>query len=400
MRDLLRVWRRIEALPVTAGVELEWRQLLGDDLALIEPFLMPEKALATVYPCPHPVHDDCPRRVIHHTTDEIVAVCGNASPQCERLRLTRRDLVVRSLKIKEWCRAVTRGLREANGLEELELETPAGVVALGVLARRRKRLPVVWLRSADHDIELLVRGLRTMVAGDGLLVVLPPATRAQVDRLLSGGIVLLSPPATDDGDLALCRALDLLDPSYRQTRIADPLAIFDDVALELATEPGVRHVVRINGHELGGFQRSNVKFARLLYLAAARAADPDVEGGGWVKKTKIQDDDKNHETEAVRAEFEKGHHPQFSAEELKELVKTSPKRNGTVRLALRPERIRFDESLAGVQPLAEDGATEDHPRTRGGKERAANLRQGRVVAEELFAAARKFSVLPVARGRG
>lgn len=403
MHDLLRIWRRVEALPVAAGVKLQWRELLGDDLQLIEPYLKPEQRLATSYPCPHPVHDECPRRVVHHGQDNIVAVCGSAAPQCDPVRLNRSDLVVYSLKHEEWLAAVTSALRDVNGLGEVDLDSPDGVVVIGMLARRGKQLLIVWVRDAEGDVETLARAIRSQVEGDGLVVVLPPGTRGWTDRPLPGGIVLLAPPETDDGDLALWRAMDFIDPAYRQTRVGDPLAVFDEVTLELATVPGERHVVRIDGHELGGFQRSDVKFMRLLYLAAARAADLDVEGGGWVKKTKLQDDDKNHETEAVRFELEKGHHPRLSSDELKALVKTSPKRNGTVRLAVRPERIRFDESLARLEFVGEQQTqptSGKRRRTPGAKQLAENLRQGREVAEQLLAAARKLGVPAPAGGRG
>jgi len=396
MHDLLRVWRRVEALPVPAGVEVQWKELLGDDCSLLEPFLKPEQRLATSYPCPHPVHDDCPRRVVQHGPADIVAVCGNASPQCEPLKLSRRDLVVRTLKTAEWIEAVTLALRDANELDALSLEAPAGVVAIGVLDRRGKRLPVIWIRDAGADIESLVRGIRANIDGDGLVAVLPPGTRGQADKLLPGAIVVLTPPENGHGDLSLWRALDLLDPSYRETRVSDPLAIFDDVSIDFATVPDeLRHVVRINGHALGGFQKSDVKFMRLLYLAAARAADPDVDGGGWVKKTKLQDDDKNHETEALRFELEKGHHPDLGGDELKALIKTSPRRDGTVRLAVRPARIRFDESLARLELVGEQQtqpATGKRRRTPGARQLAANLQQGRQVAEGLLAGARKLGV--------
>lgn len=396
MHDLVRVWRRVEALPVPAGVDLQWEELLGEDRSLLDPYLKPEQGLATSYPCPHPVHDDCPRRVVHHGAGEIVAVCGNASPQCEPLKLPRRDLVIRTLKTAEWIEAVTAALRDANELDPLTLETPAGVVAVGLLRARGKRLPVVWIRDEDADVDGLIRGVRSSIDGDGLVAVLPPGARRQADKLLPGAIVVLSPPEEGAGDLALWRALDLLDPSYRETRVNDPLAVFDEVSIDFATVPDERrHVVRINGHELGGFQKSDVKFMRLLYLAAARAADPDVDAGGWVKKTKLQDDDKNHETEAVRFELEKGHHPDLRGDELKALIKTSPRRDGTVRLAVRPGRIRFDESLARLELVGEQQtqpATGKRRRTPGAKQLAANLEQGRQVAEELLAGARKLGV--------
>lgn len=195
MRDLLRVWRRVEALPVAAGVDEQWKDLLGDDLRIVEPYLRPEQQLATTYPCPHPVHDDCPRRVIHHGPEDIVAVCGNASPQCEPLKLTRQQIVVRSLKTKEWVGAVVKELRAANGLDPLDAELPDAWVSLGELARRGRRLAVVWLRREVAGVESLARGIHTTLDGRDLAVVLPPGVRGAADRAVAGGgVVLLAAP--------------------------------------------------------------------------------------------------------------------------------------------------------------------------------------------------------------
>jgi hypothetical protein len=396
MHELLRVWRRVEALPVAAGVDADWKELLGDDLRFIEPYLKPEQQLATSYLCPHPVHDNCPRRVIHHGPDDIVAVCGNASPQCEPLKLTRHDLVVRSLKPKEWIAAIVKGLRAANGLDALELDTPDDVVALGTLARRGRRLAIVWVRREVDGVETLARGIRATLDGADLVVVLPPGVRSSTDRPVAGAaIVLLTAPSNDQGQLDLYRALDILDPSYRERRTTEPTAIFDDVALEFATVPGERHLVRINGHEFGGFQKSDVKYLRLLYLAAARAADADVEGGGWVEKFKLQGDDKDHDLEAVRVELRKHAHPALSEDERVALVKTSPSRDGRIRLAVPPNRIRFDESLArllfvGEQQTASKGGK--RKKTPGAADLERNLARGQKVAKKLLADARKLGV--------
>src|SRR5206468_134396 len=79
-------------------------------------------------------------------------------------------------------------------------------------------------------------------------------------------------------------------------------AVFDDVTLELGTTPGQQHVVRINGQDYGGFQQSDQKFLRLLVLAAARARDPNVDGGGWVPKWALHGDEHDDELADLRAE--------------------------------------------------------------------------------------------------
>lgn len=406
MHDLLRIWRRVEALPVAAGVDEQWAELLGGDLHVLEPYLKPEQQLATSYPCPHPVHDDCPRRVIHHGPGDIIAVCGNAAPQCEPLKLTRQQLVVRSLKTKEWIAAVVGELRAANGLDPLDVEMPEGVVAVGTLARRGRRLAVVWVRAQVADVENLARGLRHMIDARDLIVIQPPDLRGATDRpVVGGGIVLLTPPRSDDGRLDLARALDLLDPSYRTNRATNPQAIFDDVRFEFAEEPGVRHVVRINGLEYGGFQKSDLKFLRLLLLAARRKEDPDVDDGGWLDKFKLQGDDKDHDLEDVRDELRRLEHALVPHEDRAALVKRAPGREGKVRLAVPPTNITFDPSLAGFTFIGElqskSKTTKGRP-SPGQKARAENFAQRDKVAKKLLDDARKHGVPAPAKttGRG
>ncbi|MBI4511499.1 MAG: hypothetical protein HY698_17835, partial [Deltaproteobacteria bacterium] len=396
MHELLRVWRRIEALPVAAGVDADWKELLGGDLRFLEPYLKPEQQLATSYLCPHPVHDNCPRRVVHHGPDDIVAVCGNASPWCEPLKLTRRDLVVRSLKTKEWIAAVVKELRDANGLEALDLDLPEGVVALGTLARRGRRVAVVWVRREVDDVENLARGIRATLEGADLVVMLPPSVHRATDGLVAGaGIVLLAPPNVDEGRLKLYRALDLLDPRYRERRVEDPTAIFDDVTVEFAEEPGVRHVVKINGQEYGGFQRSDIKFARLLLLAAARAAEPNIDDGGWIDKSRLRGgEDRDRDLEKLRNELYEHQHPGLTPEEMRALIK-SKRGSGEIRLAVPPTNICFDDSLRRFEFISASQTKSKQPkkrRTPGMEDLGRNLADGFANARLLLKDARRLGV--------
>ena len=404
MGDLLRIWERIEQLAITAGVEVQWKESLSDDFDAVRQHLRPEQKLATSYPCPGPSHDDCPRRVVTHAPGDIVAVCGNASPQCEPLKLQRRDLVIHRLDMAAWLGAITKALREANGLDPLELDAPAGVLAIGVLLRRGKRLPVVWMRDVAGNAEHIARGLRSTIKDDGLIALCAPGTRELADRAIGDGIVLLAPRAESNGNLALGCALDLLDPAYRERRVEDATAIFDDLSFEFAEEPGTRHVVRINGRDYGGFQKSDLKFLRLLMLAAARRLDADVDGGGWLDKFKLQGDEKDHDLEAVREELRKYDHPSLTAEERASLVKRSPNRDSKVRLAIAPTSIVFHESLADIQLIGEQQTqSKGNPkkgRTAGQSQRAENFAKRDKVAKKLLADVRKMGVPgPVAASR-
>lgn len=195
------------------------------------------------------------------------------------------------------------------------------------------------------------------------------------------------------------------DRKKRTERIRDPNAIFYDVHIEFCAEPGKRHIVRINGVDVGGFRFSDLKFTRLLLLAAARAADCDVEGGGWIDKFRLHGDEKDHDIEALREELGKHPHDDLTSEELKALIKGSGKRDGRIRLAVLPDRICFDESLADLQFIGEQKtkpAAGKVRHTSGQTSRAQNFARRDKVIKKLIDAARKLGVpLPTANiGRG
>lgn len=283
-----------------------------------------------------------------------------------------------------------------HGLTPLGGLVGSTAVPVGVCEARGLRVPVVWLRSEGGAFEAECTALRARLGADGLIV-LVSLPRGVTPRVQGDRIAIVELPASED--LQLWRALDLLDPTYRQRRLTDGDAIFDDVLIEFATVPTQHHVVRINGCESDCFRKSDVKFTRLLFLAAARKLDPRSDGG-WVKKSKLLDDDKDHETNRLRDELARYKHPELTAQELRELVKTSPRKDGTVRLAVRPEAIVFDASLADFQCIGEQQATPKSgkaQKTPGQKQLAENLEAGRQTAQSLLDAARRLGVPSPAR---
>jgi hypothetical protein len=194
----------------------------------------------------------------------------------------------------------------------------------------------------------------------------------------------------------------ILTSEERKRRVDDRRAIFPDVKLEFATEPGVRHVVRINGFDLDGFRRSDLKFSRLLLLAATRVADHDVESGGWFEKVSWQGGGKDRDLLEVRDELGKGEHPELTQEERRALIKSSGRRDGRIRLAVHPHQVTFDDSLANFVFVGEEQTNPkegDRPRTSGAAAHAKLMREARVTAEKMLAQARKFGV-PNARPSG
>jgi hypothetical protein len=298
---------------------------------------------------------------------------------------------------------VFAALRERNDLAPLDHGLGDTIVPVGQLLRRGRCIPVVWMLQPTEPFDAICLGTRARLGADNLVVLLSHTTGQTVNVCRPGNFVVLDIPDDRYGDLALWRALDAIDPTYRRTRITDATAIFDDLTVEFATVPGERHVVRINDHDVVGFRQSDLKFMRLLYLAATRAKDLDVEGGGWMEKWRLHGDDRDHDMEALRNELAKSPHPDLTSAELRALIKTSPSRDGRIRFAVHPRRIHFDASLARlafVADLRTCSRTDKKRRTPGADQLEENRRQGLRVAEKLLKDARKTGVLPLNLGDG
>jgi hypothetical protein len=298
---------------------------------------------------------------------------------------------------------VFAALRELNDLAPLDHGLGETIVPVGLLMRRGRRIPVVWMLQPADPFDAICLGIKARLGADNLIVLLSQTAGQTIGVRHLSNVVVLDICDNRSGDLALWRALDAIDPTCRRTRITDATAIFDDLTIEFATVPGVCHLVRINGHDLSGFQQSDLKFTRLLYLAAARAKDLDVDGGGWMEKRRLQGDDKDHDIEALRGELAKSPHPHLTPAELKALIKTSPNRDRRIRLAVHPRRIHFDPSLTELTFVADLGTHSMKGRKRrtpGAEQLAENRRQGLKVAEKLLKDARNTGVLPLNPGDG
>jgi hypothetical protein len=122
-----------------------------------------------------------------------------------------------------------------------------------------------------------------------------------------------------------------------------------------------------------------------------------------MEKWRLQGDEKDHDIEALRRELGKSQHPDLTPAELKALIKTSPNRDGRIRLAVQPRRMRFDPSLAQLTYIAHLGTrnVKDNKRpTPGAKQLEENCRKGLKVAEKLLKAARETGMLPTDQGDG
>ena len=164
MRRLPRLWRALEALPGLAAERLEWRRLVGDEWPIVEPLFRQTGALVDRVWCPSPGGPDCPRRVIRHDDDRIVAVCGDQPRNCDTLSLSMDDIAVLELDVRRLAAALAQPLglssdpRWVQEPDVLQLGMHEVAAGLGV------PILLLWART-PHQADRAIAGLVHSVAG-------------------------------------------------------------------------------------------------------------------------------------------------------------------------------------------------------------------------------------------
>jgi hypothetical protein len=340
-RLLLSKLRSGEASPVSRG---EVVRAGGDPDVLVRSKLL-ERVGADAYQAPACRHGALPNFDFQRRVQEgLVGVACPGEPACWPgwAWVTWGEVELLRIRPAE----VLSALAARHALAPLSDAVPAPFVSIGLMRRRGLAVPVVWLRAPGIGFQPLCRGLRAQLGQDGLVVVVarkPAASFAASER-----IQVLELAADDSGTLHLDRALEELTPGYRERVVEDVRLDLDYVRIRFSTAHGVRHAVHINGHDFGGFRRSDVKFMRLLLLAAARKNGAN---DGWIDKSRLRDgDDKDRALERLREELVTYDVPGLREAERRALIRTH---RGRLRLGVPPEHIELDDSLAHLELVGE-----------------------------------------------
>jgi hypothetical protein len=269
------------------------------------------------------------------------------------------------------CRAkdVFAKLAALNRLSPLATKVPPPFLAVGQARRRGMNLAVVWLRAPKLGFEQLCRGLRADLGVDGLVVLVakkPPASFAAADKIVAFELELDA-----HGYMPLVRAIEELTPDYRARVLDDPMLDLDFVHLRFATKRGDRHVMEINGQDFGGFRKSDLKFLRMLLLAAARKHGKD---DGWLDKSRLRDgSDKDPALNDLRADLGEYDLYGLGEEERKALLRVQ-RGTGLIRLGVPPENLELDASLADLTFVATTTTTKkDGTKTKPTKKQEEGL---------------------------
>ena len=341
--------------------------------------------------CPH----GCSLDVVRLDDDRLVVECPTDPPCFEGFREVSEAELQRVVLLPERLARVVadrNGLRVGNG-KDVDAAWCCGE------KRFRDRRLFVYLTGAPTPTLLLAinERIRSLANAHALIYygsAPDPVVVREANRL---GYALRPLPVGDswDFDLNLVDVYDALNPDYLQGREDNARFVFEDVEIAFAEEPGKRHILEMRGVVHAGFTISDKRFSRLLLLAAHRKVDPDVYNGGWVGRDELDlgGKGKNY-TEILDALANPGDGVNcgLRADDLRLLVRTNPDNDGTIRLAVDPSNLTFDESLRSFAIL---NAPARRPTSKGGRERYhaghnKDLKKGAKRASEFVARSLKL----------
>ena len=94
-------WHKI-GLPESQAETLpELQEYYGDAWPTFAKYYLPTQRLISTISCPKLGGPGCPRQVIVHSYNDIVAVCGNSPKECESVEIFRRDAIIYELKVEK-----------------------------------------------------------------------------------------------------------------------------------------------------------------------------------------------------------------------------------------------------------------------------------------------------------
>lgn len=154
-RRLDAIWRILREHAAPRHPDTVWRELLGEEYAVVSGLLRASRGRARHWPCGVLGGEGCARRVVEHAYDDLVAVCGGDVPRCDSVVLQRRQLALRTLDLRGLAEvfAQTSGLAETpvrpDGRRVLAGPVPFGAHSLlvGLTSQTRGHHLIAWAQE-------------------------------------------------------------------------------------------------------------------------------------------------------------------------------------------------------------------------------------------------------------
>ena len=92
-------WSKLGLAAGWSGTLPSLREYFGEAWPSMNSYFLPTQPLALSIDCPRPGGPGCPRQIVEHGFNDLVAVCGNSPHECEPLPVLRKDIIIHTLQI-------------------------------------------------------------------------------------------------------------------------------------------------------------------------------------------------------------------------------------------------------------------------------------------------------------
>ena len=200
-------WHKFGSVEAWSGTIPSLQEYFGPAWPLIRGYFRLTPDLADAIDCPSPGGSNCPRRIVEHAFDDLVAVCGNYPAECETIPVAREDVMIHALKFDTLVADLGRLLAVRGAAPERILHLTWRLGSFSMPGR--PALPVLLCLETDPDtlrlaaLDLLDR------QGTPCALLIPSLHRcpASLPSLLEGRQIWLVPleelAATSEADAAL-----------------------------------------------------------------------------------------------------------------------------------------------------------------------------------------------------
>jgi hypothetical protein len=273
-------WSACEMIIGPATVELEWKQLAGEEYEAAKVFLRPMQELATRYPCMRSYICGCDHRVVIHSEDDIVGVCTCNPQACETFPLTKSDIIIyeldRSALYKALAKALPLDIQVAE-IAHLRWTTQVGFYT----PQKGCRLPVFLTVQTEPDnlrnvvLDLLARNREPFILMAPTHSLCEPDSKELLDNRHAAFLALSDILKVDESGMfvaddtcvetleSLCmRATGIQESGEPQTMCRIPKSVFDQ-------EENYR-IIWFHGRKLEPLNENQADAVRILHDAAER----------------------------------------------------------------------------------------------------------------------------------